>query len=199
MTVAAKRRFFRSAADFRAWLAKQHASARELWVGFHRIASGKPSITHSEALDEALCVGWIDGLARTVDDTSYMIRFSPRRPRSKWSAVNLRKIDALRKAGRVTPAGLAALNDRDRAASGYSVESGPRALDAASEKRFRADREAWAFYQSQPPGYRRLTANWVMSAKREETRRRRLDTLITESARSRRIPPLNSPKKGTKG
>jgi uncharacterized protein YdeI (YjbR/CyaY-like superfamily) len=180
--------FFKTASEFRRWLEKHHASATELWMGFYRKASGKAAITYHEALDEALCFGWIDGVRRRLDDEAYVQRFTPRTARSYWSAVNIRRVEGLIAAGRMHPAGLAAFERRDAAkAERYSFERKNAAFDAALEKKFRANRKAWAFFESQPPGYRRVATHWVASAKKEETRQRRLETLIKESAAGRRL------------
>ncbi|HEU0077835.1 MAG TPA: YdeI/OmpD-associated family protein [Longimicrobiaceae bacterium] len=177
--------FFATPAAFRAWLEAHHETAAELWVGFHRKGSGGPSITWPEAVDEALCVGWIDGIRRRVDEAGYAIRFTPRRPRSTWSAVNLGRVAELTREGRMRPAGLAAFEARSGT---YAYEQrAAAALDEQAEARFRARPEAWDFFQSRPPSYRKTAAWWVVSAKKEETRRRRLDTLIEESASGRAI------------
>jgi uncharacterized protein YdeI (YjbR/CyaY-like superfamily) len=185
--------FFRSAGEFRAWLARHHGSAAELWVGFHKKTSGRGGITYGEALDEALCVGWIDGVRKSLDATRYTIRFTPRKPRSGWSAVNIRHVNRLMAEGRMRPSGLDAFERRDPKRAGYSFEERPRRLPPALAKRFRADTHAWAFFQAQPPSYRRTALFWVLSAKKEETRERRLTTLIACSAKEARIPPLARP------
>jgi uncharacterized protein YdeI (YjbR/CyaY-like superfamily) len=181
--------FFASPARFRQWLAKSHARAAELWVGFYRKDSGRPSITWPESVDEALCFGWIDGIRKKVDDESYKIRFTPRRPKSIWSAVNIGRVAVLTHEGRMQPAGIAAFARREEATSAiYSFENRESArLPAADEREFRRDPAAWEFFQRQPPGYRRLAAWWVISAKRPETRRNRLERLITASRAQRRI------------
>jgi uncharacterized protein YdeI (YjbR/CyaY-like superfamily) len=181
-------RFFARPEDFRAWLERHHEDAKELLVGFHRRDSGKPSLTWPESVDEALCFGWIDGVRKSLDQTSYTIRFSPRQASSTWSAKNTRRMSELIAAGRVRPAGIAAFERRDAARSGYSYEQRRgAALDEADERRFRADARAWAWFESQPPGYRRTAIWWVISAKREETRDRRLGLLIERSACGQRI------------
>ena len=180
--------YFTSAARFRLWLEKNHATTAELWVGFYKKSSGRASITYQEALDEALCFGWIDGLRKTVDDDRYTIRFTPRKPSSNWSNVNIKRVDELIALGRVMPAGLAAFEARKPEKSGvYSYENRPRRLDAAYEKKFRANKKAWEFFQSQAPYYQRTACAWVMTAKKEETRLRRLVVLIEDSAQGRRI------------
>ncbi len=180
--------YFKTAAEFRAWLAGHHGTATELWVGFYKKDSGLKGISYTEAVDEALCFGWIDGLKKRVDERSYTHRFSPRRARSVWSRANLRRFEALRKAGRVTPAGEQAFAVRDPKRSGlYSFENRPRRLDPSGESRFRANPKAWDFFRAQPPGYQRTAIWWAMSAKKEETRARRLTRLITDSDHGRRL------------
>ncbi len=188
--------FFESPDDFREWLERNHDSAEELVTGLHKTSSGKPSITLREAQDEAICFGWIDGVAHSLDESSYTIRFTPRRRGSVWSAVNIKRAHALIGAGRMTPAGLAAFEKRDeKRAKRYSYEREKPEFDAASEKIFRANRKAWAFFRAQPPGYQRLQTWWVMSAKTEETRARRLAVLIEISREGRKIDPMISPYK----
>jgi uncharacterized protein YdeI (YjbR/CyaY-like superfamily) len=181
--------FFATPADFRRWLKKHHDSATELWVGFHKKGSGKPSITWPESVDEALCFGWIDGVRKSIDERSYVIRFSPRRENSNWSLINIGRVKELVRQGRMEPAGQRAFDARKEEKSGvYAFEQRQQArLDAPSEKRFKARAKAWKFFQDQPPGYRRLMAFWVMSAKREETRARRLEMLIDASANGHRV------------
>jgi uncharacterized protein YdeI (YjbR/CyaY-like superfamily) len=189
--------FFATAAEFRAWLAAHHNTSRELWVGFYKKGSGVPSITWPEAVDEALCVGWIDGVRKRIDDVSYANRFTPRKPRSNWSAVNIARVAELTRLGRMQPAGLQAFERRAPARVGiYSYEQRKTAeLDAAAEKTFRSNKKAWEFFQAQPPGYRQTALWWVVSAKKEETKRKRLATLIHDSARGRTIGPLTRPTK----
>jgi uncharacterized protein YdeI (YjbR/CyaY-like superfamily) len=183
--------FFTRPEDFRRWLAAHHQSAKELWVGFHKKGSGRPSITWPESVDEALCFGWIDGIRRSLDADSYVIRFTPRKPGSTWSSVNTRRATALLRSGRMRPAGRRAFEARDPEKSGiYSFERAAATLSAAAEARFKANAKAWAFFQSQPPGYRRTAVHWVSSAKQEATRERRLDTLIADSEAGLRIGPL---------
>ena len=183
-----KPRFFNSQERFREWLEQNHASAKEILVGFHKKGSGKKSITYAEALDEALCFGWIDGVRRRFDETSYTIRFTPRKPRSIWSLVNVRHVERLQKEGRMHPAGTAAFEQRDPKRTGiYSFENRPRELSAEFEKEFRKHKPAWEFFQTQPPGYKRLMSFWVMSAKKEETRMARLKRLIESSAKRERV------------
>jgi uncharacterized protein YdeI (YjbR/CyaY-like superfamily) len=182
-------RFFKTQAEFRAWLVENHSTATELGVVLHRKGSGKPSMTWSEAVDQALCFGWIDSIARKVDETSRVQRFTPRKPKSNWSAVNIGKVGELTAQGLMTPAGLAAFARREEARSGvYSYENRHlAALDSARQAMFRADARAWDFFGKQPPSYRQTAIYWVMNAKRDETRSRRLARLIDASARGGRI------------
>ena len=184
-------RFFATEAAFRSWLKKYHAHVDALWVGFHKKASGKPSITYPQAVDQALCFGWIDGLRKPVDADSYMIRFTPRKPRSIWSAVNLRKYAAMEEKGLVEKPGLDAFERRDPARTNlYSFENRDRKLDAKYEKVFRANREAWTYFTAQAPSYQRIASWWVVSAKKEETRMRRLQRLIDVSAAGKWLPQM---------
>ena len=181
-------RFFKTTDELREWFAASHDSATELWVGFYRKKSGKATITWSEAVDQALCFGWIDGVRKGVDENRYAIRFTPRKPRSNWSAVNIAKVKDLEKRGLMQPAGLEAFARRDEARSRvYSFEQKNVVLDPSYEKRFKRRKGAWSFFSAQPPSYRRAATWWVMSAKKEETRLRRLETLIEDSAAERRI------------
>jgi uncharacterized protein YdeI (YjbR/CyaY-like superfamily) len=184
--------FFATPADFRAWLERRHESDSELIVGFHKPGTGRPSITWPEAVDQALCFGWIDGIRRRIDDTSYSIRFTPRKTRSTWSAVNIKRMKELVEEGLVAPAGLAAFERRtdDRSAI-YSHEQRKAAkLEPDQERRLRADERASAFFEAQPPFYRRAAIHWVTSAKKPETRERRLTQLIECSAAGEPVPPL---------
>ncbi len=192
-----KPRYFATPAAWRAWLEKHHASSTELLVGFYKKGSGKPSITWPESVDEALCFGWIDGIRRTVDDERYTIRFTPRKARSTWSAVNIERVAELTKRGPMRSAGLEAFARREKARSQiYAYEQrSEAALDDEAERAFRANEKAWTFFQAQPPGYRRTAIYWVMTAKKDETRRKRLATLIDDSARGRTIKQLTRPVK----
>jgi uncharacterized protein YdeI (YjbR/CyaY-like superfamily) len=184
--------FFRTPSELRSWLEQHHDDAAELLVGFHKRASGKPSITWPEAVDEALCFGWIDGVRKGIDDASYTIRFTPRKPSSNWSLRNIERVAELTAQGLMRPAGLAAFEARREEKSGiYSHEQRRAAkLDAAQERHFRDNAKAWDFFEAQPPSYRRAAVWWVVSAKREETRLRRLATLIEDSERGRTVKPL---------
>lgn len=180
--------FFTTPADFRRWLEEHHDSARELWVGYHKKGSGRPSITWQQSVDEALAFGWIDGVRKSLSPNRYTNRFTPRKPGSTWSAINVRRVEELTAAGRMHPAGLAAFAARDPAKTEqYSYERETAAFDAETEAGFREHPEAWAFWQAQSPSYRRTLTWWVVSAKREATRRQRLDRLIAASAAGRRL------------
>jgi uncharacterized protein YdeI (YjbR/CyaY-like superfamily) len=178
--------------DFRAWLEQHHDSEPEVWVGYYKKGSGKPSMTWPESVDEALCFGWIDGIRKRVDAERYMIRFTPRRARSIWSAVNIARVAVLTEEGRMRSAGIRAFEARREDRSGiYSYEQRDRAkLDPAFEKRFRAKKRAWASFEAMPKSYRQAAIRWVMTAKKEQTRERRLATLIESSAAGRTVPPL---------
>jgi uncharacterized protein YdeI (YjbR/CyaY-like superfamily) len=187
-----KPRFFRSPEDLRGWLEKSHAAVAELWIGFHNQKSGRAGLTYKQALDEALCFGWIDGVRKSLDEGRYVIRFTPRTPRSIWSRVNIARMQELMAAGRVAAPGRDAFLRRDESrTNAYSFEQAKVELGPELERIFRASAAAWAFFQSQPPGYRRLTTWWVVSAKKEETRLRRLGKLIEHSAHGRPIPELD--------
>jgi len=187
--------FFTSQSAFRKWLKTHHAEARELWVGFFRKQSGKGGITYPDALDEALCFGWIDGLRKAVDDSSYTIRFTPRKSDSIWSAVNTKRVGELTKLGRMHKPGLAVFESRDtKKSQQYSYERYNCRLEAAHQKKFKANTRAWEFFRAQAPWYRRTTTWWVVSAKREETRLKRLTTLIEDSEQGRRIGLVDYPK-----
>jgi uncharacterized protein YdeI (YjbR/CyaY-like superfamily) len=189
--------YFKSAADFREWLQCNHATVSELRIGFYKKDSGKLGISYPEALDQALCFGWIDGVRKRVDDISYTIRFTPRTARSIWSVVNTRRVKQLRALGRMAEAGLKAFAGRDpQRTRMYSFERRAR-LSGDAKTKFKANKRAWAFFQAQPPGYQRLMTHWVTSAKREETRAGRLDRLIAASAKQCRIDMLTGkPEKG---
>ena len=191
--------FFESARAFREWLQARHATEREVWVGFYKKASGRAGLTYQEAVDEALCFGWIDGQLRRIDDVCHQTRFTPRRPASHWSAVNIAKVAALTRAGRMTPAGLAVFDARRKARAPYSHENrhAPLTLSAAYARRLHLRRSARRYFEAQPPWYRRNAQFWVMSATREETRERRLTALIEACARGERLGQFStSPGKG---
>ena len=183
--------FFKSQAELRAWFAQHHADVTELPVGFYKKGAPQSGITYQQALDEALCFGWIDGVRKSIDATKWMIRFTPRKPKSIWSAVNLKRAAELERAGQMQPAGLAAFHGHDKnRTKQYSFENRPQALNAADEKKFRADKQAWTWFNAQAPSYRRAALWWVVSAKQEATRARRLDTLIADSHAGVRVKPL---------
>ena len=184
-------REFRTPASFRSWLKKNHACSSELIVRLYRAHAAGKGITYAQALDEALCFGWIDGVRRSFDTDSFTTRFSPRRPRSIWSNVNVQHVQRLIKEGRMAKPGLAAFDARDKKRTGiYSFEQRPSELSPALGKKFRAQKKAWAHFQSRPPWYKRVSIFWVMSAKREETRDKRLGVLIACSGRGEPIPAL---------
>ncbi len=189
--------FFDSPEAFYAWLEEHHETESEVYVGYWKKATGKPSLTWSQAVDQALCFGWIDGRLNGIDDERHMQRFSPRKPDSNWSRINVEKVARLTEAGLMRPAGVAAFERRRADRTGiYSFERDQEAkLEPEQEKRFRANAKAWEFFQAQPPGYRRTAIHLVTSAKRPETRERRLTTLIEDSAAGRRIKQLISPKR----
>jgi len=181
-------KFFKTPSAFRKWLEAHHASAKELWVGFYKKGSGKPSIDWPESVDEALCFGWIDGIRKSIDADSYMIRFTPRKPTSVWSAVNIKNVENLIKEKRMHPAGLKAFAARKENRSGiYSYEQrGPELVEPYLGM-LKRNKAAWKFFQAQPPSYRKVMNWWVVSAKQEATRVKRLDKLIEESAQGRRM------------
>jgi len=189
--------FFPTPSDFRAWFESHHDKFQELFVGFHKKSSGKPSITWPESVDAALCFGWIDGVRKSIDDTSYTIRFTPRRPTSTWSAVNIKRVQQLRKMGLMHPAGLKAFAARSAKKSAiYSYEQRKSARFTREQaKQFRANKAAWEFFRSQAPWYQRVTTYWVISAKMEETKHKRLSLLIEHSQNRRTLPHLTRAKK----
>jgi uncharacterized protein YdeI (YjbR/CyaY-like superfamily) len=179
--------FFKMPADFRKWLKQNHASTTELVVGYYKKDSGKPSMTWPESVNEALCFGWIDGVRKSLGENAYTIRFTPRRPTSIWSAINIARVHVLGKEGRMAPAGIKAFAARSEKKSViYSYEQKTAEFDPASLKRFKKNKAAWDFFQAQPPGYRKLMIWRIMTAKREETRLKRLELLIADSAQGRR-------------
>jgi uncharacterized protein YdeI (YjbR/CyaY-like superfamily) len=186
---------FENQGKFRKWLERHHADTAELLLGFHKQRSGKKSISYKEALDEALCFGWIDGVRKSLDEHTYTIRFTPRKPRSNWSAVNIKRAGELVELGLMAEAGLHEFNHRPKASPKYSYENRPQSLSREYEKEFRANARAWGFFSAQAPYYRRTASFWVMSAKKDETQQRRLETLIADSAAGRRLEILTKPKK----
>jgi uncharacterized protein YdeI (YjbR/CyaY-like superfamily) len=186
--------FFGSPEEFRDWLRTNHETAAEKWVGYHRKATARPTMTWPQSVDEALCFGWIDGIRKGLDPERYTIRFTPRRRTSNWSAVNLRRVPELIALGLMQPAGLRAYEGRDRRKdASYSYENRPAALPPSYAAEFAANADAWAWFTAQPAGFRRTATYWVMSAKHESTQRRRLGQLIADAAAGRRpaalIPP----------
>jgi uncharacterized protein YdeI (YjbR/CyaY-like superfamily) len=180
--------FFRTSAAIRRWLERHHDSERELWVGFYKKASGKPSITWPEAVDQLLCFGWIDGVRRSLSEESYVIRVTPRKPGSIWSAVNVKRAKELTKLGLMHESGARVFGNRDVSKTNrYSFERSQVRLNKVLEKQFRENRKAWRFFQEQPPGYQRTILWWVMSAKQEATREKRVRILIGHSEAGRRV------------
>jgi len=184
--------FFADAAELRAWFLEHHADAPELLVGYYKKHTGRPTVRHTEAIEQALCFGWIDSISRRIDDERYQVRFTPRRKGSVWSAVNVAKIVELTAAGMMHPAGVHAFESRkpERVAVYPYEQPADAALDDQQTARFRIEEGAWQWFSAQPASYRRAAVHWVVSAKREDTRERRLDRLITDSAAGRTVPPL---------
>jgi uncharacterized protein YdeI (YjbR/CyaY-like superfamily) len=186
--------FFETPAQLRSWFEKNHATAGELWLGYHRKRTGRPTVTWQEVVDQELCFGWIDSVRYSLDDDRSAQRITPRRKRSVWSAINIKRFGELEALGLVHPAGRDAFEKRDEARSRiYSYENRSRGFDAAREAAFRKHKLAWTFFEAQPPSYRKTAAFWVMSAKRDETRERRLTVLIERSRNRERLPQLVSP------
>lgn len=186
---------FDTAQAFRVWLEKNHASAGELWIGFFKKSTKKQGATYAEALDEALCYGWIDGVRYSVDEVSYKIRFTPRKPKSIWSLVNVRHVQRLKKAGKMAEPGLKVYEAREQHRTGiYAFEQKRPGLSEKYKRIFRANVAAWQFFSSQAPWYQRTAGFWVSSAKQEETRQRRLAELMADSEKGKRIDRLNYPK-----
>ena len=189
-------KFFKSPPDFRKWLAANHASQTELWVGFYKRASGKASITWPQSVDEALCFGWIDGIRKSIDDVSYKIRFTPRKQRSTWSAVNIKRVGELSEQGLMSEAGVKAFEARQENRSGiYSYEQRSPELPELYAKKLKKNTAAWKFFEAQPPSYRKAVNWWIVSAKQEETRLKRLHKLIEDSAAGQRIAQFTAIRK----
>lgn len=185
-------KFFKTPADFRKWFEKNHTKKSELLVGFNKRNSGKPSITWPESVDVALCFGWIDGVRKSLGDESYTIRFTPRKATSIWSSANIKHVDRLTKLGLMTASGLEAFKKRDEKRSRiYSYETKEKKLTPEYEKKFKANKKAWKFFQSMAPWYQRTASHWVIAAKQEETRQRRLNILIKDSGNGKKIGPLS--------
>ena len=188
--------YFPSQLTLRRWFEKNHKKAKELLIGYYKISSGKPSVTWSQSVDEALCFGWIDGIRKSMDEESYSIRFTPRNPKSNWSAVNIKKVDELTKLGLMKPEGLALFNLRDmKKPVIYSYENPLAVLDNLFENKFKANKSAWEFFNKMAPSYQKIAARWVMSAKQEKTKLKRLNTLISDCEAERKIKPLDIKRK----
>ena len=188
MNLVANPIFFTTQTDFRKWLQKNHTEATELIVGYYKVGSNKPSMTWPQSVDEALCFGWIDGVRKSIDSESYCIRFTPRKATSIWSAVNIKKIAELTKQELMQPAGLTAFSKRKESKSKiYAYEKEPVKLGDEFAKKFKANKKAWAFFQTQAPSYQGVVNHWVMNAKQEATKLRRLEKLIAASAAGKRL------------
>ena len=184
--------FFATQSDFRKWLEKNHRRATELFVGFHKVDSGKPSMTWSQSVDQAICFGWIDGVRKSIDKESYFIRFTPRKPTSIWSAVNIKKVAELSKRGLMHPAGLASFKlKKEHNSKIYSYEKEAVKLSANFERKFKANKKAWVFFQSLPPSYHKSALHWIMTAKQEATSIKRLEELINDSEAGKKIKRLS--------
>lgn len=184
--------FFSNSNDFRKWFEKNHEKAKELLVGFYKVTSGKKSITWPESVDEAICFGWIDGVRKSIDSESYCIRFTHRKPGSIWSTINIKKVEALTKKGLIYPAGHMAFSKRQEKKSAiYSYEKKPEILSPGFLKKLKTNKKAWAFFQTTAPSYQRVCAHWIMTAKHEATKLKRLEELINDSTMERKIKRLN--------
>jgi len=184
-------KFFKTQEEFSKWLEKNHQKVDEIFVGFYKVHTKRKSITYSQALDEALCFGWIDGIRKSIDVESYQIRFTPRRKGSKWSNVNIKRARELLKSGQIEPAGLKEFEKRKNSSVKYSYEEKIKKLSGEYEKKFKSNEGAWEYFQNQPPYYKRTVSFWIMSAKKEETRQRRLKIVMDDSAKKRKIDLLN--------
>jgi uncharacterized protein YdeI (YjbR/CyaY-like superfamily) len=188
--------FFPTQKHLRKWFEKNHKKEKELFVGFYKISTGKPTVTWSQAVDEAICFGWIDGIRKSIDDESYCNRFTPRKPTSNWSAINLKKVEALTNLGLMKPEGLHAFSLRkENKSKVYSYENPAIAFDKFFEKKFKAKKHAWKYFKSTAPSYQKITTRWVMSAKQEETRLKRLEELIRDCVLGKKIKAMNYGKK----
>jgi uncharacterized protein YdeI (YjbR/CyaY-like superfamily) len=180
--------FFNNQSEFRQWLEKNYARETELLVGYYRVETGKPSMTWSQSVDQALCFGWIDGIRKKVDGESYCIRFTPRKRTSKWSHINIAKVQELTRLGLMHPAGLEAFSHCKEANSGgYSFENEVKTLPEEFENKFRARTDAWEFYSAQPPSYRKMVTHWLLSARQKATQIKRLEELIQKSSQNTRL------------
>lgn len=187
-TVSEKPIFFKSPEEFRSWLEKNHKIKTELYVGYYKKATGKPTMTWSQSVDEALCFGWIDGIRRSIDKESYCNRFTPRRETSRWSTVNIKKVEELIKSGMMQPAGLQIYNKRKEEMSGISsYESEAKQLHEEFENKFKENKTAWEYFSRQAPSYKRTIIHWILSAKQEKTKLARLEKTITESEKQKRV------------
>ncbi len=187
-------KYFKTSSALRIWYKSNHKKSTELWLGFYKKDSGKASVTYPEALDEALCFGWIDGIRKKIDDEVYTIRFTPRKPKSYWSAVNIKKAESLIESGKMEKSGLIEFEKRDKKKSGsYSFERANVKLKPSFEKKFITNKKAWKFFQSSPSSYKKPAMWWVMSAKQEETRLKRLQQLISDSENGLRIKQMRRP------
>lgn len=181
-------KLFPTQTDFRRWLEENHERETELLVGFYKVGSGKPSMTWSQSVDEALCFGWIDGVRRSIDAESYAIRFTPRKPKSVWSAVNIKKVEELTEKGLMKSAGLAAFAKREESKSRiYAYENEQKQFSGEFEKQFKANEKAWNFFEKQANWYKKKAVSWVMTAKQDATRKSRLEKLITESENESKV------------
>ncbi len=187
--------FFKNRVDFRNWLRENHEVEEELWVGYYKKATGLESITWPESVDEALCYGWIDGLRKSIDEKSYRVRFTPRRPKSNWSEINIKRVGALKATGRMQPAGLQAFEKRKAGSSSYAWEWRNAELRQDLEAKLKANEKAWSYFTELSPSIRQKTIYWVMSAKKEETKLRRFSILIDSTEKGEKIPAFNIGKK----
>lgn len=192
MNNSLKPAYFKSGIEFRKWLMQNHDKASELLVGFYKVKSKKQSISWSESVDEALCFGWIDGVRKSIDEESYSIRFTPRKATSIWSSVNIKKVEELSQKCLMHPSGMKAFQNRKENKSGiYSYEKQPSILPKELENIFKSNKKAWKIFSSMPPSYVRTAIHWIVSAKREETKLKRLEELITDSENEKKIKRLN--------
>ncbi len=188
--------FFPTQKHLRKWFEKSHKKEKELFVGYYKVSSGKASVTWSQSVDEAICFGWIDGIRRSIDEESYCIRFTPRNPKSNWSAINIKKVEELTKLGLMKPEGLKAFGLRkENKSKVYSYENPIVELDKSIEKKFKANKQAWEYFKSTAPSYQKITTRWIMSAKQETTRLKRAEELIRDCAGGKKIKAMNYGKK----
>ncbi len=180
--------FFLSQLEFRKWLKKYHKKETELLVGYYKVGSGKPSMTWSQSVDEALCFGWIDGIRKSIDGESYSIRFTPRNVTSIWSTINIKKVKELTRQGLMHPAGLEVYRNRKKEKSGvYSFESGSKKFSKKFERKFKANKKGWDFFTKQAPSYKKMIIHWIMSAKQEKTQLSRFEKIMIESEKQKRL------------